>query len=99
MPRHPQRPEPYADLTTFGGRLRDARTRHLLAQADVARRTGIGIATLSRLEGNKQVPRLGTAETLAGALGVELPWLFLGRGGRNRRQPRRMQKAREMPGK
>lgn len=51
-------------------KLREVRERLLVTQADLAERTGIAEATISRLENGMQRPRISTVRKLATALDV-----------------------------
>ncbi len=51
-------------------KLRAVRERLLVTQAELAERTGIAEATISRIENGMQRPRISTVRKLAGALGV-----------------------------
>jgi len=51
-------------------KLKEVRERLLVTQAELAERTGIAEATISRLENGIQTPRISTARKLAEALGV-----------------------------
>ncbi len=51
-------------------KLRAVRERLFVTQAELAQRTGIAEATLSRLESGKQRPRISTVRKIADALGV-----------------------------
>jgi transcriptional regulator with XRE-family HTH domain len=53
------------------GRLREVRERRFVTQAELADRTGIARATLSRLENGEQRPRISTVRKIADALGVQ----------------------------
>ncbi len=52
-------------------RLREWRRRRALALSDLARGSGVAVATLSRLERGRQAARPSTVRKLAAALGVE----------------------------
>jgi len=52
-------------------RLRDVRTRKFLTQDELAERTGLTKATISRLENGLQDARIPTVRRLAAALDVE----------------------------
>jgi transcriptional regulator with XRE-family HTH domain len=52
-------------------KLREVRERLLVTQDELAERTGISRATLSRLENGLQRPRISTVRKLAAALGVD----------------------------
>ncbi len=51
-------------------RLRAVRERLLVTQGELAERTGMSRATISRLEANLQRPRISTVRKIATALGV-----------------------------
>ncbi len=51
-------------------KLRAVRERLFVTQAELAQRTGIAEATLSRLENGLQRPRISTVRKIADALGV-----------------------------
>ncbi len=51
-------------------RLREVRERKLVTQEELAERSGVTRANISRLENGLQRPRIGTARRLAAALGV-----------------------------
>ena len=57
-------------------KLRDARTRALLSQRDLAELTGVGPVTISRIESGIQRPRPSTLRKIAKALGVRPADLF-----------------------
>jgi len=67
-------------------RLREARVRRLLTQAQLARRAGVAVSTLSRLEQGHTPAELTTAARLAEALGVPPEALMAppGQGGDER---------------
>jgi transcriptional regulator with XRE-family HTH domain len=50
--------------------LRQVRERLFVTQAELAQRTGIAEATLSRIENGLQRPRISTVRRIAEALGV-----------------------------
>ncbi len=56
-----------------GSKLRTARMGQLVTQEDLAKRTGISEATISRLENGLQSARISTIRKLALALGVPAP--------------------------
>ena len=55
----------------IGDQLRDLRKRRLLTQEQLAERSGVGVATIIRIERNQVEPRGSTIRKLAEALGVE----------------------------
>ena len=60
-----------AEVLYIGDRLRDLRKRKLLTQEQLADRSGVGIATIVRVERNQVEPRGSTIRKLAEALRVE----------------------------
>ena len=60
-----------AEVLYIGDRLRDLRKRRLLTQEQLAARSGVGIATIVRVERNQVEPRGSTIRKLAEALDVE----------------------------
>ena len=60
--------EPFGDLAK---RLRTARTRKLLTQEELAEFSGIGRATIARLEAGGLQPRMKTIRALARALELD----------------------------
>ncbi len=52
-------------------RLREVRERKFITQEELANRTGLTAATISRLENGLNRPRLSTVRLLAEALNVE----------------------------
>jgi transcriptional regulator with XRE-family HTH domain len=60
-----------AEVLYIGDRLRDLRKRRPLTQEQLAERSGVGIATIVRVERNQVEPRGSTIRKLAEALGVE----------------------------
>ena len=67
-------------MATMGERLRASRGRIGLTQRDLAARTGVGLATIRRVEQAAMEPRMGTTRKLAAALGVAEGWLAYGVG-------------------
>ena len=57
-------------MVYIGTKLNQIRTREALTQRDLSERTGLTIATISRIEQNQVEPRLSTVRKLANALGV-----------------------------
>jgi transcriptional regulator with XRE-family HTH domain len=55
---------------TFGERLKELRERAGLTQSAAAEAAGVGLPTLKDYEGNRRVPSLENAQSLARALGV-----------------------------
>jgi len=60
-----------AEVLYIGDRLRDLRKRKLLTQEQLAERSGVGIATIVRVERNQVEPRGSTIRKLAEALSIE----------------------------
>jgi transcriptional regulator with XRE-family HTH domain len=60
-----------AEVLYIGEKLRDTRKRKLLTQEQLAERSGVGIATIIRIERNQVEPRGSTIRKLAAALEVE----------------------------
>ena len=60
-----------AEVLYIGDRLRDLRKRKLVTQEQLADRSGVGIATIVRVERNQVEPRGSTIRKLADALNVE----------------------------
>jgi transcriptional regulator with XRE-family HTH domain len=60
-----------AEVLYIGDRLRDLRKRKLLTQEQLADRSGVGTATIVRVERNQVEPRGSTIRKLADALNVE----------------------------
>ncbi len=59
-----------AEVLYIGEKLRETRKRRLLTQQQLAERSGVGIATIIRIERNQVEPRGSTIRKLAEALGV-----------------------------
>lgn len=60
-----------AEVLYIGDQLRDLRKRRLLTQEQLAERSGVGVATIIRIERNQVEPRGSTIRKLAEALDVE----------------------------
>ncbi len=71
-----------AEVLYIGDRLRDLRKRRLLTQEQLAARSGVGVATIIRIERNQVEPRGSTIRKLAETLGVE-PEELVKTGGDN----------------
>ncbi len=67
-------------MSTMGERLRATRKRAGVTQIDLAAKTGVGLATIRRVEQEAMEPRMGTTRKLAAALGVTDSWLAYGVG-------------------
>ena len=65
---------------TLGDRIAGARERAGLTQAELARRLGVRLATLTGWEDDRAEPRANQLQTLAGLLGVSMKWLMSGVG-------------------
>jgi transcriptional regulator with XRE-family HTH domain len=64
------------EMLYIGDRLRGLRKRGLLTQEQLAKRSGVGVATITRVERNQVEPQAGTLRKLAEALGVEVRDFF-----------------------
>ena len=72
--------------TSTGARVRQARMRSALSQAQLAQLTGVAEATINRIElGRNTQPRFVTVHKLAEALQVNPGWLLTGEGERDAR--------------
>ncbi len=60
-------------VATRGERLREARRRAMLSQEELARESGVGVATIIRIERDqlKREPHFSTLRKLAQTLGIE----------------------------
>ena len=67
-------------MVTMGERLKASRKRLGWMQVDLAAKTGVGLATIRRIEQEAMEPRMGTTRKLAAALGVNESWLAYGVG-------------------
>ena len=65
-------------MWTVGDRLKQARRRARLTQTGLASASGVGLATIRRVEQTGATPRVATAWKLADALGVDPKWLVFG---------------------
>ncbi|MEM1264838.1 MAG: helix-turn-helix transcriptional regulator [Pseudomonadota bacterium] len=71
----------YSDAaSTFGDRITVARQARNMTQAQLARRLGIRIETLSNWEHDRSEPRANKLQMLAGLLNVSIIWLMSGEG-------------------
>lgn len=68
------------DNSTFGDRMAAARDAAGLSQNDLARRTGVRVASVRSWENDQSEPRANTLQRMAGILGVSLMWLLSGEG-------------------
>ena len=64
----------------MGERLKRGRGRKGWTQRELAAKTGVGLATIRRVEQAAMEPRMGTTRKLAAALGVAEGWLAYGVG-------------------
>ncbi len=67
-----------SSLETLGQRLRWTRNRKVWTLDELAEKSGVTKATLSRLENGRQGARQSTIRKLAQVLEVEPSWLLLG---------------------
>ena len=65
-------------MAGIGRRLKGGRRRRGWTQVELAAATGVGLATIRRIEQADFEPRLATARRLAAALGVRVEWLVFG---------------------
>ena len=65
-------------MRTMGERLKWSRNQFSWTQADLARESGVGIATIRRIEQDAFDPRMDTARRLAATLHVRAGWLAFG---------------------
>ena len=67
-------------MATVGERLRTARERRVLTQADLATKAKVTVVAISRIENDRLdgPPRQSTVRRLAKALKVEPAWLLFG---------------------
>jgi transcriptional regulator with XRE-family HTH domain len=59
------------EVLYIGERLRDLRKRALMSQRELAKRSGVGVTTIVRIERNQVEPHGSTIRKLAEALGVD----------------------------
>jgi transcriptional regulator with XRE-family HTH domain len=59
------------EVLHIGERLRDLRKRALMSQRELAKRSGVGVTTIVRIERNQVEPQGATIRKLAEALEVE----------------------------
>jgi transcriptional regulator with XRE-family HTH domain len=65
-------------MPTIGERIKAARIRKVMGQAELARAAGISPVTLFRIETGAHTPRPVTIRKIAAALGVDAAELALG---------------------
>ncbi len=70
-----------------GARLRREREARVWTQADLEKRSGVKIVTISRIESGRSEPQFGTLRKLAAALGLEPRWLISGVGPKAAKPP------------
>ena len=58
-------------MVKIGQRLKEARTRSLLTQQELAEKAGVGVVTVIRIERNQVEPQFRNIRKLAAALGIE----------------------------
>lgn len=68
------------EAATFGDRLAAAREVAGLSQADLARRLGVRLTTVTSWENDLSEPRSNKLQMVAGLLNVSIPWLLTGQG-------------------
>jgi transcriptional regulator with XRE-family HTH domain len=68
-------------MDTIGGRIREARQRKVLSQAELAQATGMPRPSLTRIENGHTRPRPATIRKLAAQLDVSPQWLAFGDAG------------------
>jgi transcriptional regulator with XRE-family HTH domain len=64
------------EVLYIGERLRDLRKRALMSQRELAKRSGVGVTTIVRIERNQVEPHGSTIRKLAEALSVKPYELF-----------------------
>lgn len=64
----------------MANRLKHSRRQRGWTQRDLARESGVGLATVRRIEQETFEPRLDTVRRLAGSLRVRASWLAFGDG-------------------
>lgn len=71
----------YSDeIATFGDRVAAGREQMGLSQAELAKRLGVKIKTVSAWENDIAEPRANKLQMLAGMLNVSMRWLMTGEG-------------------
>ncbi len=71
-----------------GAKLRRERERRLLTLQDVSEKSGVMVATISRIETGQQQPRIPTIRRLAEALGVNAEELIVWDDNEGKATPR-----------
>ncbi len=68
------------DAATFGDRMAGAREAAGMTQAQLARRLGVRLRTVTAWENDQSEPRANKLQMLAGLLNVSIKWLLTGEG-------------------
>ena len=68
------------DAATFGDRMAGAREAAGMTQAQLARRLGVRLQTVTAWENDQSEPRANKLQMLAGLLNVSIKWLLTGEG-------------------
>ncbi len=71
-------------MTTFGKRLKRARSNKMLTQNEVAGKLGIDYTTISKYENNKSQPDNEILRELAALYEVSLDWLISGQANQGK---------------
>jgi transcriptional regulator with XRE-family HTH domain len=58
-------------MVQIGGKLREARTRNLMTQQELAEKSGVGVTTIVRIERNQVEPQFRNIRKLAKALDID----------------------------
>jgi transcriptional regulator with XRE-family HTH domain len=61
----------HAAVVHIGDKLKEARTRELLTQQELAEKSGVGVNTIIRIERNQVQPHFRTIRKLAKALRID----------------------------
>ena len=61
----------HAAVVHIGDKLKEARTRELLTQRELAKKSDVGVNTIIRIERNQVEPHFHTIRKLAEALGID----------------------------
>lgn len=69
-----------AEASTFGDRVVGAREAAGMSQAELARRLGVKLRTVTGWEEDRSEPRANKLQMLAGMLNVSIRWLLTGEG-------------------
>ncbi len=68
------------DAATFGDRLAGAREAAQMTQAELAKRLGVKLKTVTAWENDISEPRANKLQMVAGLLNVSIKWLLTGEG-------------------